>query len=182
MRNGLKYLVLSALGPDRPGLVASISEYIATRKGNVDESRMVILGAEFGVLVLVSGDESAVEAIARELPELERATGMSVLARPTKAPGEHRANAAIPAVVTAEALDDEGIVHAIATSLTRHAVNIVSVETSAYNAPVTGAVLFRMEAQVDVPRGLTLTQLRASLEEVGRTEGVDIEVRSVTVA
>ena len=182
MRSGLKYLVLSALGPDRPGLVAAVSEYIATRNGNVDESRMVILGAEFGVLMLVSGAESAVEKIAKELAELERATGMSVLARPTKAPGEHRANAAVPAVVTAEALDDEGIVHALAKALTQHGVNIVSVETRAYNAPVTGAVLFRMEAQVDVPRGLTLTQLRASLDETGRAEGVDVEVRSVSLA
>ena len=47
------YLVLTALGPDRPGLVRELSEFVAERGVNIDDSRMAILGAEFGGVALV---------------------------------------------------------------------------------------------------------------------------------
>ena len=40
-----RYLVLSALASDRPGLVATVTDFIAARGGNVEDSRMVVLGA-----------------------------------------------------------------------------------------------------------------------------------------
>ena len=64
------YLVLSALGPDRPGLVALIADHVTRSGGNVEESRMAVLGGEFGVMMLVSGTADALGAIERGLPSL----------------------------------------------------------------------------------------------------------------
>ena len=81
--------------------------------------------------------------------------------------------------MTAEALDHEGIVRAVAVAIARMGINIVSLETAAYNAPVTGSPLFRLEVHVDLPRGISLAQLRAQMSEVARVENLDIDVRSL---
>jgi glycine cleavage system transcriptional repressor len=174
-----RFVVLSVLGPDRPGLVADLTTYVTERGGNVEESRMLILGAEFGVLVLVSGPEAAVEAIVSGIAQLEAKTGASVLARRTKSPEEHRRGERKPCLVTAESFDRVGIVRAIAVALQDLGLNIVDLETTAREAPFTGATLFKIEARVDVPKGITIAKVRGAMEEVAIREHLDVEVRSL---
>ncbi|HEU4412259.1 MAG TPA: ACT domain-containing protein [Polyangiaceae bacterium] len=172
------YLVLSALGPDRPGLVAEVTAYLTECGANIEDSRMAVLGAEFGILVLVSGSEAALARVLSGVAGLEAKTELAVVTRPTKSPEEHRRATVSPCVIRAEAIDREGIVRAIAGVIHDIGVNIVSLETETYPAPVTGSPLFRLAARVDVPAGLTLARVRAALEAVAQRENVDVDVRS----
>jgi len=174
-----RFLVLSALGPDRPGLVAEVTEYVSKHGGNVEDSRMAVLGAEFGILVLVSGTEDEIAGIERDVRDMGATTGLEVISHRTKAPEEHRRAAVIPCLITAEALDQEGIVRSVSRALSHVGVNIVSLETSAYEAPVTGSPLFRMEARVDIPSGITIGKVRKAMDEVAEAENLDIDVRSL---
>jgi glycine cleavage system transcriptional repressor len=173
-----QYLVLSALGPDRPGLVAGVTHFLTERGANIEDSRMAVLGGEFGVQVLVSGAAAAVERIVAEIGEIEE-LGVGVLVHRTKSPEEHRRAAVLPYVVTAEALDHEGIVRAVALAISNMGINIVSLQTTAYNAPVTGSPLFRLEAVIDVPQGVSGGDLRRAMDRVARAENLDIDVRSL---
>jgi len=179
MTNQDVFLVLSCLGPDRPGLVAEVTHYLTEHGGNVEDSRMAILGAEFGILLLASSAPDAAEAIEKNLAELEKATGLTVIARRTKSPEEHRRAPTIPCLVTAEALDHEGIVRSVARALARAGVNIVSLEATAYAAPVTGSQLFRLEARVDVPPSVGIAGTRRAMDVVAADENLEIEVRSL---
>jgi glycine cleavage system transcriptional repressor len=173
------YLVLSALGPDRPGLVAEVTHFITERGGNIEDSRMAVFGAEFGIFVLVSGTSDEVAKMAGDAATLEAKTGLTVVTRPTKSPSEHRRAPTVPCIVTAEALDHEGFVRSVSSALAKTGVNIVSLETSAYNAPVTGSPLFRLEAQIDVPREVSIAKVREAMAEVAERQNIDIEVRSL---
>src|SRR5262245_43055680 len=119
------FLVMSALGPDRPGLVAEVTAYLTERSVNVEDSLMAILGAEFGILVLVAGTPDEITAVERDVDALTKKTGLTVTLRRTKSPEEHRRAAVIPCMVTAEAMDQEGIVSAVALALHKVGVNIV---------------------------------------------------------
>jgi glycine cleavage system transcriptional repressor len=174
-----RYLVLSALASDRPGLVASVSDFIAARGGNVEDSRMVVLGAEFGILLLVSGTEDALAQITKEAPALQKSAGIDLLVKRTKSPEEHRRASVIPCLVSAESLDREGIVRAVSSALERLGLNIVSLTTTSYSAPFTGSNLFKLEARIDVPRGMTIAQVRTAMNEVARTEHLDVDVKSL---
>jgi glycine cleavage system transcriptional repressor len=174
------YLVLSALGPDRPGLVAELSSFLAERGGNVEDSRMAVLGGEFGMMALVSGTEAEIARIERELPTLEPKTGAKIVTRRTRSPEEHRQGESLPVVIEAESFDREGIVRAIASALHGLGVNIVSLETAQWNAPFTGAELFRIQVRADVPREVGLPRLRATLNEVGVREHLDLDVRAAS--
>jgi glycine cleavage system transcriptional repressor len=173
------FLVLSALGPDRPGIVAEVTEYLAERGGNVEDSHMAVLGAEFGILLLVSGTADEIAAIQRDAGTLAQQTGLGITIRPTKSPEEHRRAEVIPCVVTAEAFDQEGIVRAVSRALHAVGANIVSLETNAYEAPVTGSPLFRMEARIDVPTSVGISKVRKAMEGVAESENLDILVRSL---
>lgn len=173
-----QYLVLSALGSDRPGLVKDLTDFLADRGANVDDSRMAIFGAEFGIMVLLSGDESSLHRIEREIEDLERMTGTRIMCRRTRSPEEHRKGELRGFSVTVESFDREGIVRAIAAALHGLGANIVSLETTQWNAPFTGATLFRIEVQAEVPGATSLAKVRAALDEVGARENLDIEVRS----
>lgn len=173
------FLVLSALGPDRPGLVAEVTEYLTERGVNVEDSRMAVLGAEFGILVLVSGTPAQIGRVEGEVAQLTDRTGLGVLVRGTRSPEEHRRAMVIPCLVTAEAIDQEGIVRAVSRALHRAGVNIVSLETTTYQAPDTGSPLFRLEARIDVPQATGVARVRKAMDEVAELENLDIDVRSL---
>ena len=60
-------IVLSAIGTDRTGVVQDITKVILACGGNIEESRMTTLGAEFAVLMLVSGNWHTLDKLEREL-------------------------------------------------------------------------------------------------------------------
>lgn len=173
-----QFLVLSALGTDRPGLVAELTRFLVERGVNVEESRMVTLGAEFGVMMLVSGEPDKVARIDPDLPSFEERTGLRLLTKPTRDPRQQRAQGAIPYEITLDAIDREGIVHALASEVHRLGLNIVSLETSSYAAPFSGGTLFRLEATVDVPPGKKARELRDALDALADREHVDVEVKA----
>ena len=47
-----QYAVLTAVGPDKPGLVDAISTFILDHQCNMEDSRMGVLGGEFAMLIL----------------------------------------------------------------------------------------------------------------------------------
>src|SRR5262249_37254906 len=76
------HLVISALGPDRVGLVADLTAFLHERGVNLEDSRMAILGGEFGMMALVSGSAENVARVERELESaLASKTGAHFLTR-----------------------------------------------------------------------------------------------------
>jgi glycine cleavage system transcriptional repressor len=173
------YIAIIAMCPDRPGLVAIVSEYLRDRGANIADSRMAVLGAEFGIMVLASGTEAQVERIEREIPGLKLEAGFDIIARRTQSPTDHRHRAAVPCVVTTDAIDHEGIVHAVSMAIHQLGVNIVTLEATAYPAPESGAPLFRLEARIEVPPDRPVDDVRKALAVVAERENLQIELKVV---
>jgi len=76
-------LVISALGVDRPGIVNDLSNIIYTNELNIEDSRMTVLGGEFAVLLLVSGDQAAIEKFQKITSEIEQTLKMRLLIKAT---------------------------------------------------------------------------------------------------
>ncbi|HEX3595345.1 MAG TPA: ACT domain-containing protein, partial [Polyangiaceae bacterium] len=80
-----RYAVLTAVGADRPGLVQEISQSILEASGNLEDSRMAVLGGEFALIVLLSADPVAIERLRGVLPKLESQLGLRVSMHDTRA-------------------------------------------------------------------------------------------------
>lgn len=89
------YLVLTAVGPDRPGLVSEIASAIHRAGANLEDSRMAILGGEFALLLMVSGPEAAAATVEKAAGPLGERLGLRVLSKRT-ARGQHKDFPALP--------------------------------------------------------------------------------------
>ena len=80
-------LVISALGADRPGIVDELSNIIYKHSLNIEDSRMTVLGGEFAILLLVSGEQTSIDAFQTQANDIEQALQMRLLIKVTTEPG-----------------------------------------------------------------------------------------------
>lgn len=151
-------IVLSAIGSDRTGVVQDISEVILNCGGNIEESRMSTLGAEFAVLMLVSGNWHTLERLERGLEKLSDGDNLTFSIRKT---GEHPVrNDLMPYHIDVISLDQQGIVYNLANFLAARSIDIADVATRSYAAAHTGALMFSVQMTVNVPSAVNLADLR----------------------
>jgi glycine cleavage system transcriptional repressor len=175
------YVMLAALGSDQPGLVAQISKYVAERGGNVEDSRMVALGGVFGVMLLASGSEGEAARLLDETSLLEEESGMRVLAHlatRAEAKGEHTAGGVLVSV-TAGAFDREGILLEISEMMRSTGGNIVELETTTYDEPMTKRPYFQLRMAVEVSSTSEVEPIRAKLTSLAIRERIAMEVKLV---
>ena len=92
MSNQKKFLVVTAVGPDRSGIVSELSGIIHQAGANLEDSRMAALGGEFAVLLLASGEDAALERLTRVLADSQAKLGLHIVQRPTSAPSSKLPN------------------------------------------------------------------------------------------
>ena len=173
-----RYLVISAVGEDRPGLVNTLSESILESGANIDESRMALLGGEFAMILLVSGDDAVIVRLEESLPEIAGNIGLSISGKETTPRSTEEPT--LPYEVTVVAMDQPGIVHSVTEFFSSHGINIRELSTSTYAAPHTGAPMFSMEMVVDIPAGNRLSSLRSEFIDYCDEQMIDAMIEPVS--
>ncbi|UFS69311.1 ACT domain-containing protein [Geomonas sp. RF6] len=172
-------IVFTLTGPDRVGLVESVTKLLLAHSANVESSRMARLGGEFAMLALVSLPAEKLPQIDRDLDALT-ANGYKVTTTPTE-PGYSATPRGWRAFqIEVEGADHEGIIHEVARYLSERGINIESMETGVTPAPITGTPLFNMTAIVAVPPALADRSWEVALQEAGNHLNVDITLSPVT--
>jgi glycine cleavage system transcriptional repressor len=170
--------LLTAFGADRVGIVDDLTSLILEAHCNVEESRMSVLGGEFAVILLFSGDQGEVRRLLRELPGRAGALGLQVSLKETAAPQADPQ--ARPYLLATTSLDTPGIVHAVTSALRKHGVNILDLETDTTPAPWTGAPMFHMRARLSGPGRVAVAALREELAELETASNLDIRLTPVS--
>jgi glycine cleavage system transcriptional repressor len=171
-----QHALLTAFGADRVGIVDDLTSLILEARCNVEESRMSVLGGEFAVILLFSGDQPEVRRLLRELPGKTGSLGLQVSLKVTAPPQADPV--AKPYLLATTSLDTPGIVHAVTSLLRKHRVNILDLETDTTPAPWTGAPMFHMRARLSVPG--PVAGLRDELTELEAQTNLDIRLTPVT--
>jgi glycine cleavage system regulatory protein len=158
-------LVLTLIGPDRPGLVEAVAEPIAAHGGNWLESRMAHLAGQFAGILRVEVPDAKAAALVEALRRLEaRGLRITVESEPRPAAPAPRRTLLVDLV----GLDRPGIVREISHVLAERGVNIEELVTDRTPAPMSAELLFRSRARVNVPQGLDATELRSRLEKLAQ--------------
>ena len=168
-------LMVTATGEDRPGIVARLTEVVVKHGGNLESSRMTILGGEFAAISLVTVPEEKAPALENALSELKN-DELTIFCKKTKSfSSERHAGYSFYDIVLSGA-DHEGIVHKFSAHLRDLNVNFQSVHTDIVHAPITGSPLFTMHASVAVPPSITFSELKKDLARLADEEAVEIEL------
>ena len=171
-----RWFALSAIGRDRPGIVADLAELIYECDCNLEDSSMTILGSEFAVLLLLSGESADVEhRLAAGCKRLEWEKRLTVFFRPldADAPSAGRGQAvALQCVVTG--VDKAGIVARVSRTLADMGVNITALSTQSRPEPESGTPIFTMRIDMAAPPGTDRRTLRQQLERVAAELHVEL--------
>jgi glycine cleavage system regulatory protein len=169
-------LVVTLIGPDRPGIVDSVSEVVAAQGGNWLESRMAHLAGKFaGVLCVEVADEQA-EALEAALGRLE-VSGLKVVVErssPDEAPRQQ------PMEIDLLGLDRPGLLHEIVALLAAHRINVEELATDRPAAAHSGDRLFHARIRIDIPAGADVAEVHRGLERLAGDLMVEIGLAEAT--
>lgn len=153
-----KSLVISALGNDKPGIVNELSKAILDQGGNISESRMTVLGGEFAMMLLVTGNNDCIDNIISKLEETGQNLNLTLIAKETQS--QESNNKRLPYQITVVSMDHPGIVHNISDFLSNRDLNIEEIETQTYPAAHTGTPMFSLDMTISVPADSSVRSLR----------------------
>jgi glycine cleavage system transcriptional repressor len=172
-----RWFALSAIGRDRPGIVADLAELIYECDCNLEDSSMTILGSEFAVLLLLTGEGKDVERqLSAACKRLEWEKRLTVFFRPLE--GEPVPYAvtqhAAPYELQAVGVDKAGIVARLARCLASHNISITQMSTSSRPEPGTGTPIYHMRVRMEVPGDVDQNVLRNELDGIAESLHIDL--------
>lgn len=164
-------LVLTAVGDDRPGLVSALSAAVAEEGGNWVEGELSRLAGKFAGIVLVDVPDAAVGSFRAAASRLGEEGLLDVTVTPVVAEG---APAGELLHVELTGHDRPGIVREVSSVLARLGVNIESMSTLTYDAPMGDGQLFGTDALLVLPESVTVADVRDALEGITAELMVDV--------
>jgi glycine cleavage system regulatory protein len=165
-------LVLTVIADDKPGLVESLSQIIASNSGNWLESSMSQLAGKFAGILRVSVAEDRVEKLIEELHGLSSEIKLVI----EKAVDESAGQPSRMVELSLVGNDRPGIIKEISAAVSALGINVQRLNTECTPAPMSSDALFRAKATLEVPEQLALEQLQDKLEQLADDLMVEIEV------
>ena len=174
------YFILSAVGKDRPGMVADVSEVIYECGGNIEDSSMSLLRNHFALLLLFSTEREEVnQKLPSSLKRLEWEKKLTVFyspitfeeAYPKVKEQANRFN------LTTSGVDHAGIVFRVCRLLADCGINIVDMKTKQILSPESGTPFFEMDMDINVPRAISEQGLRDDLHRLANELVIDLVLK-----
>jgi glycine cleavage system regulatory protein len=166
-------IVITIIGPDRPGIVSAISDQAVAYGANWTDSLMAEIAGQFAGIVHLQVPSANAEALMAALRKLE-----SPAMRVAVAKGTAGAAAGPTRRLKLDLVgqDRPGIIQAIAGQLAQRGVSIERLHTEIESGAMSGGEIFRMAATLRVPASVEDSDLRQALEGLANELMVDIEL------
>lgn len=166
-------VIMTLVGPDRPGLVDKISDAVQQNEGNWLQSRMARLAGQFAGIVRIDVSPDRVESLKASLNALADQQLTIVTALDSVEP---QPASSTPLTVNVVGNDRPGIVRRISAVLSSHEVNVEELITECKDAPHSGGSLFEATARLQIPEGMSVELLQDELERIATDLMIDISV------
>lgn len=172
-------VVITAIGPDKPGIVEAIADAGRGSGANWAASRMANLAGQFAGIVHFEIAEAKVPDLERALRALEAGGLRIAIAR-----GEAAATARAARTVHMDLVghDRPGIVHELSESLASLGVSIEELHTEVTSAAMAGGPLFKVRARLTVPASLQDRDLKSALESLANELMVELDLTASEAA
>lgn len=165
-------LVLTLVGSDRSGIVASVAGVVAEHGGNWEHSELAELAGAFAGIVEVVVPADRAEALRSALAALD---GLHTVTVPG---GEARSAAATGQRLEVHVLgnDHPGIVREITAALSSQGLSIERMTSGTRDAAMAGGRLFEASVVAVAPADVDVSAVRAEIERLAAEIQVDVNV------
>ena len=169
-------IIVTVIGPDKPGIVNAISQTAAEAGANWAESRMANLVGQFAGIIHLQVLPTKIETLTKNLKSLE-ALGLQInIANAQPANGEPVYSRLLNVELIGQ--DHPGIIRDISKILSEHAISIEELDTEFISGSWSGENLFHSRAKLRVPVKLSEEELQNTLEAIANEIMVDITIES----
>lgn len=165
----MRRFALSAIGRDRPGIVAAVTRALLVHRVNIEDSQMAVLGGQFSMmLVLAAPGDTDPDALREELGTAATEIGLTSL-NLDELDEEQATSPEATHVVSVYGVDHPGIVHAVAAALADEGTSIVDLRTQLSGARESPLYVLLLEVAGPPDEN--------RLRELARDQGVELTVR-----
>ena len=168
---GVTLHAITVLGHDRPGIIAETTAILAGLGLNLEDSSMTLLRGHFA-MTLISAGEAPADDVAAALAPLEAGGALTISVREVLAELP-AATAGSSWVLTVHGGDRPGIVSSIVSRVAAVGGNITDLTTRL------SGELYLLVAEVDLPRGVDVDDVRRSLRAAAEELGVEVSLHEV---
>lgn len=171
------HLAVTAIGRDRPGIVAALTGVLVAHRVSIADSQMGLLGGRFSMILVVEPPEAVdpdllLEDLRRIADDLE----LDVIQLHQVSDPETGETEDPTHLLTVYGIDHPGIVHAVTTELARRRVSITDLSTRRVEEEGEDP-LYAMMLEVAVPGELGDDDVADALDRVAREQDLDVVVR-----
>lgn len=179
-------VAVTALGVDRPGMVAAVTGVLIDHGGNLEDSAMTILGGHFAMMLVVEiPDEQSATALEADLAAGVHDLGLSVAVRPVvdtpavDAAGQDDvvdgSDVCSTWSVSVHGADRPGIVYRVTKLLAERDANVVDLSTRVVGGPPQPAYVLLL--RITLPSSTDGEALADELRTLAGTLGVEVHLR-----
>ncbi|WP_018692314.1 glycine cleavage system protein R [Algicola sagamiensis] len=165
----MKQLILTIVGPDKPGLVDGLSQMVLEHKGNWLKSDLSHLAGQFAGIVQIEIDDNNHEALCHAV---EGMVDLDIRVHEGRQE-EEKTRSEINFAITGN--DRPGIVQELSSVLAQNGANIVHFTSAQQSAPNWGSPMFNAVATVSIPEDVDKETLIESVEALANDLVIDIE-------
>ncbi|MBK9178980.1 MAG: ACT domain-containing protein [Acidimicrobiales bacterium] len=170
-------LAVTAIGADRPGIVAAVTRVLVDHACNLEDTSMTILRGHFAMMLVVAAPQGVTStSLEAALAPVADDLGLVVVVRALGDPAGTPAEAA-GWRVSVHGADRPGIVHRVAAVCAGHGANVVDLSTRVVGPDDRPVYVLLLD--LALPPGLAVDRLRADLEAAAAELDVDCVLRPV---
>jgi glycine cleavage system transcriptional repressor len=164
------------VGPDRPGIIAAVSQVLFEQGCNLEDVNQTSLLAQFvGIFIATAPTGSREDGLLGVLTQRLVPLGLSVLLRPVAVPLAAMATPSEPYVITTIGPDRAGLVAGITALLAQYGANITNLK--AVTRTDRDHQEYVMFYEVDVPADIDRQAFRADLLARARDLGLEANLQ-----
>ena len=152
------FLVVTAIGTDRPGIVNELTKLVKDAQCNIVDSRMAIFGNEFTLILLLSGEWNAITRFEATLSTSSAALDLITMMKRTS---EHQLHYFPDQVdVTLWGPDAPNSMSEIAAYLAEQQLDLSHLKTHATSGEQ------QIQMIINIPESISLAQVKTDLEQL----------------
>lgn len=172
----MKKIVVFVLGPDRTGIIATVSKTLFDQGCNLEDVSQTILQRQFvGIFIASMADNGNEDEVLSALRARIGSLGLFVHLRPLEEEPAAGRQTGEPFVITTVGADRPGLMAGITEVLARHGANITSLK--AVSREDVSHHDYVMIFEADIPSALDLSAFRAALCARAAELGLDISLQ-----
>jgi glycine cleavage system transcriptional repressor len=166
-------LIITAVGPDRPGMAHAVAHILFESGCNIEDTTMTRLSGQFSMILAVSPPaEVSLEALTRRLEALRESHSL-VVDVTSVSDAEIPISASPRFLLTAYGPENTGLLAHLTGVLAQNAMNVTDVQTRVASA----GTVYIMLLEVELPPNLAPETLEAELKR--SAPELEISLRSI---